>query len=134
MLLAFGFGVLVVIVSGFWALWHHGAKKNKAVLLLANGLPTARLEAALYLFAYRWMVNYCCWYVYLPQYAGLPQVERNQLLALLPARLGFSLLSTGECQRLWQDKNCQFYFLSSSGVFYRLNSKNGKDWERLLVL
>ena len=90
MLLAFGFGVLLVIVSGFWALWHHGAKKNKAVLLLANGLPTARL--------------------------------------------GFSLLSTGECQRLWQDKNCQFYFLSSSGVFYRLNSKNGKDWERLLVL
>ena len=39
MLLAFGFGVLLVIVSGFWALWHHGAKKNKAVLFLANGLP-----------------------------------------------------------------------------------------------
>ena len=29
MLLAFGFGVLLVIVSGFWALWHHGAKKTK---------------------------------------------------------------------------------------------------------
>ena len=47
MLLAFGFGVLLVIVSGFWALWHNGAKKNKGVLLLANGLSKDRLGAGL---------------------------------------------------------------------------------------
>ncbi len=134
MLLAFGFGVLLVLLFGFFALRHHNAPKSRAVLLLANGLPTARVEAALQLFAKQWLVNHCLWYVYLSQYGSLPQSEKTKLFALLSEQLGFALLSAGECQRLWRDKSCQFYFLSASGVFYRLNSQNKNKWERIQVL
>lgn len=134
MLLAFGFGVLLVVISGCWALRQRSVRQSRAVLLLADGLPTARVEAALQIFAWRWMVDYCFWYVYVPQYGSLAKTERTKLFELLSERLGFSLLSSGECQRLWQEKSCQFYFVSASGVFYRLNSQNSNDWERLRVL
>lgn len=133
MLLLFAIGVLLILFCAVRVLRRHRHQKS-AVLLVAYALPTVRVEQALYVFAQRYTADCRRWYVYLPQSGNLVQSERQRLFSLLAGRWGFVVLSAGECRRIWQDNNYQFYFISAAGVLYRLNLQPGGDWQRLLAI
>jgi len=123
MLLLFVIGVFLIMLCAAKVLRRHPTQRC-AVLLVASALPAADLERALYKFARRCTADYRHWYLYICS-GALP------MLSMLAGRLGFSLLSAGECRRLRHSQEHQFYFLSASGVLYRLPDDPAGDWQRL---